>query len=72
MPQKFDVTDDVWIEALGPDEAEHPLVYLIFDDGQGEQQSIPIFAEEIKALVAILTEAGVWLADQVGDANASL
>ena len=71
MPKKFDVTDDIWIEALGPDEAEHPLVYLIFED-HPEPQSIPIFAEEVKTLVAVLTEAGVWLADQVGDANASL
>lgn len=66
MPEKFEVTDDVYIEALGPDEAERPLVYLIFDD-YPDTQSIPVFAEEIKPLIQKLTDAAVWLADQVGD-----
>jgi len=64
MPEKFEVTDDVFIEALGPDEAEHPLVYLIFED-HPETQSIPIFAGEIRILIQKLEDAAVWLADQV-------
>lgn len=64
MPEKFGVIDNVWIEALGPDEAEHPLIYLIFNDFP-ETQSIPIFAKEIKTLIQKLTDAAVWLADQV-------
>ena len=68
MPQKFDVTGDVYIEALGPDEAEHPLVYLVFDD-HPETQSIPVFAGEIKTLIQKLTDAAVWLADRVSNGN---
>jgi len=60
---KFQVTDDVYIEALGTDEAERPLVYLVFED-YPDSQSIPIFAEEIKTLVQKLQDAAVWLADR--------
>ena len=49
------------LEALGPDEAEIPLVYIVFED-YSERQAVPIFAHEIKALVAALTEASTWLA----------
>jgi hypothetical protein len=68
MPERFDVTGDVWIEALGPDEAEHPLVYLIFED-HPETQSIPIFAKEIRTLIQKLQDAAVWLANQVINDN---
>jgi len=64
--KKFDVTGDVYIEALGSDEAEHPLVYLIFED-HPEPQSIPIFAEEVMTLIQRLMIAAVWLADQIGN-----
>ena len=63
MPEKFDVTNDVYIEALGPDEAEDPLVYVILDD-YPETQIVPIFAREIESFVAALAEAAVWLAGQ--------
>jgi len=66
VPEKFDITDDVWIEALGPDEAEHPLVYLVFDD-YPDPQSIPVFAGEIKVLIQKLQDAAVWIADQIGN-----
>ncbi len=66
MPEKFEVTDDIFIEALGPDEAEHPLVYLIFED-HPETQSIPVFAGEIRTLIQKLQDAAVWIADQVGN-----
>lgn len=63
--KRIDVTEGVFIEALGPDEAQDPIVYIVFDD-YPDPQSIPIFSKEIKAMIEALTEAAVWLADQVG------
>lgn len=60
--KKFDVTKSVFIEALGPTEAQDPVVYLVFDDFP-ERQSIPVFAREIKALVNALAEAACWIAE---------
>jgi hypothetical protein len=60
--KKIDVTEGVFIEALGPDEAQDPIVYLIFDDFP-ERQSIPVYAREIRALVAALAEAAGWIAE---------
>jgi len=66
MTKIFEVAEGITVEALGPDEAQDPLIYIIFDD-HPEPQSVPVFVYEIKTLVAVLTEAAVWLADQVGD-----
>ncbi len=63
--KKFKVSEDVVVEALGPGEAECPLVYLRFED-HPEPQIIPIFSIEIRDLIAALTDAAVWIADQVG------
>ena len=51
------------IEALGPDEAEDPLVYIKAED-YPEDQVVIVFAREIKPLIVALTEAAVWLADE--------
>lgn len=66
MPKKFRVTDTVFIEALGSDRIEDPLVFIISEAPIVERQVIVVFADEIKALIEALTEAAVWLADQVG------
>jgi hypothetical protein len=66
--KKFEVCPGITLEALGPTEAETPLIYIIFDD-YPERQSVPVFAHEIKALIAALTEAAVWLANQVQNAH---
>ena len=71
MAQKFDVADGIFVKAFGPDEMQDPIVYIIFDD-YPDTQSVPIYAHKIKAMIAALTDAAVWLADQVGDDNASL
>lgn len=63
--KRIDVTHGVFIEVLGPDEAQDPIVYIVFDD-YPDSQSVPIFAKEIKVLIEALVEAGVYLADQVG------
>ena len=63
--KKFKVSEDVTIEALGPNEAQDPLIYIVFDD-HPDCQSIPLYAHQVKALVAALVDAGAWLADQVG------
>jgi len=63
--KKFKVSEDVVIEALGPNEVEHPLIYLRFED-HPEPQVIPIFSVEIRDLIAALTEAACWIASEVG------
>jgi hypothetical protein len=60
--KKIDVTIGVYIEALGPDEAQDPIVYLVFDD-YPETQRIPIYACRIRALVNALAEAAGWIAE---------
>jgi len=60
--KRIDVNESVFIEALGPTEAQDPIVYLVFDDFP-ERQSIPVFAREIKALVNALAEAAGWIAE---------
>ena len=64
--KKFEVTDDICIQALGAAESQKPLIHIVFDDFP-DCQIIPIFADEIRALIAALTEAAVWLADGVGN-----
>jgi len=61
--KKFKVTEDVIIEALAGDEAEVPMIYLVFHDFPGDCQTIPVFADEIRILIATLTDAAVWLVD---------
>lgn len=62
--KRIDVSEGIFIEALGPDEAQDPLVYIVFDDFP-ETQSVPVFAKEIKGLIAALTEAAIWIAGQI-------
>lgn len=58
----FRVTKDMYLEAWGGDGV------IFFKLGtHPEVQSIPIFGHEIKALVAALTDAAAWIADQVGE-----
>jgi hypothetical protein len=60
--KKIDVTIGVYIEALGPDETQDPIIYIIFDD-YPDRQSIPVYAREIKSLVNALAEAAGWIAE---------
>jgi hypothetical protein len=68
MSKKIQVTEGVFIEVLRPGEVEHSLVFIVFDDPDN-RQCVPIFACEIKVLIAALTEAAVMIADQMGGAD---
>lgn len=58
--QTFKVTDDLVVEALGPDEAEKPLVYI-----KANNQVVIVFSDEIRHLMSALAEAAGWLAETV-------
>lgn len=60
---QFQVTPDIFVEALGPNEAESPLIYIRFED-YPEPQSVPVFADEIRPLIDALTGAASWLSNQ--------
>lgn len=60
----FKVTEELTVEALGPDEAEEPLIYIKAKDCP-EDQVVVVFAREIRPLVAALTEAAVWLTNEM-------
>lgn len=63
MPKKFRVTDELFIEILDSDKTQ---IYIVFEDSLGLRSGVGIASKDVKALVAALTEAAVWLADQVG------
>lgn len=76
--KRIDVTETIFIEILRTDEIDDPLVFIISDaipktfeilglPTEGERQVVAVFADEIRDMIAALTEAVVYLADQVGE-----
>lgn len=61
------MAEDLVIEARGPGDVDGPQVIIkeVTDDPRSETQAVIIYAHEIKAVIAALTEAAVHLANQV-------
>jgi len=61
----FRVTDDLSLRACAPDDRGDYLVHIIYN-ASIDGPPIPVFANEIVALIGRLTEASVWMANQLG------
>ncbi len=61
--QTIDVTDELGIEVLGPDDIEGPLALTVVARRPASIYRLTVRAREIKPLVAALSEAGGELAE---------